>query len=106
MNLFIGTVKVIRNPRLYRIKQKIFLKMNIVLLKRKKKVYLRSVICVMKGRLAIHIFNILKKNDVIVMEGYIKIKSFQISNNYKNIKIVTMQAKKIYDLRKMVEGIV
>nr|YP_010903856.1 hypothetical protein REP96_pgp119 [Hypnea musciformis]WCH56907.1 hypothetical protein [Hypnea musciformis] len=106
MNLFISTAKVIRNPRLYRSKQKVFLKMNIVFLKRKKKVYLRSAICVIKGRLAIHMFDILNKDDIIFIEGYIKIKFLQTSNNNKNIKIVTMQAKKIYNLRKMVERIV
>nr|YP_010903656.1 hypothetical protein REP92_pgp119 [Hypnea wynnei]WCH56508.1 hypothetical protein [Hypnea wynnei] len=102
MNLFIGTGKIMSNPRLCRIKQKVFLKINIILFNKKKKMYLYSIICFIKGKLGIHLFDILKKNDIVIIEGYIKIKFEKIYHNNKSVKMVTIQAKKVYNLKRLV----
>nr|YP_010902662.1 hypothetical protein REP55_pgp119 [Hypnea nidulans]WCH54517.1 hypothetical protein [Hypnea nidulans] len=101
MNLFIGTGKIISNPRLYRIKQKVFLSMHIVLLKKNKKTYSYSTICIIKGKLAIHLFDVLKKSDIIIIEGYITVKLLKSSYNNKNIRMVIMQAKRLCNLKKI-----
>nr|YP_010902463.1 hypothetical protein REP52_pgp119 [Hypnea nidifica]WCH54318.1 hypothetical protein [Hypnea nidifica] len=102
MNLFVGTGKIISNPRIYRIKQKIFLKINIVFFKRNKKVHLYSMICFAKDKWVINLFDVLKKNDIVMVEGYLKIKSEKNFYNNKNIVIATLQAKRLYSLRKVV----
>nr|WCH55314.1 hypothetical protein [Hypnea brasiliensis] len=99
MNLFIGTGKISSNPRIYRIKQKIFLKINIVFFKRNKKVYLYPIICFVKGKLALYLFDLLKSNDIIMIEGYIKIKSQKNFYNTKDRIMAIIQAKKVYHLR-------
>nr|WCH54717.1 hypothetical protein [Hypnea edeniana] len=102
MNLFIGTGKIISNPRIYRIKQKIFLKINIVFFKRNKKVHLHSIICLAKGKLGIYLFDLLKKNDIVIIEGHMKIKSEKNFYNHKDIIIATIKVKRVYNLRRMV----
>nr|YP_010902862.1 hypothetical protein REP59_pgp118 [Hypnea flava]WCH54916.1 hypothetical protein [Hypnea flava] len=102
MNLFIGTGKIVSNPRIYRIKQKIFFKINIVFFKRNAKVHLYSIICFAKGKSGIYLFDLLKKNDIVIIEGYIKIKSKKNLYNYKNLITATIQTKKVYSFRKMV----
>nr|QCI07234.1 hypothetical protein [Hypnea pannosa] len=106
MNLFISTGKIISNPRLYRIKQKVFLKINIVFFKRKKKVHLFSIVCFVKGNLAIHLFDMLKKNDVVFIEGYIKIKPQKSYNNKKNMKIANIQIKRLSHWKKIIDRLV
>lgn len=101
MNLFIGTGKIINQPRIYRIKQKIFLKINIVFFKKNTKIHLYSVICFAKGKLGIYLFDLLKKNDSVIIEGHIKIKSVKNLYNHKDVIMATIEAKKIYNLRTM-----
>nr|WCH56108.1 hypothetical protein [Calliblepharis sp.] len=72
MNLFIGTCKIINNPRLYQSNKTIFLKMTVSLFNKKKNIYLHPITVQAKGKIGIRIFDIYKKADFIMIEGSIK----------------------------------
>nr|WCH56308.1 hypothetical protein [Hypnea sp.] len=96
MNLFVGTCRIISNPRLYCKNKKILMRTVVSLYSKKKKTYLHPVLVKAKGKIARVIFDFYKKADFVIIEGSMKVKFHKIHlAKTKNIKVITLQVKRI-----------
>lgn len=99
MNLFVFTCRVINRPRLLRYNKQSFICMKFSLCNNKKGTNFYNVVALAKDKVVSQIFEIYKKGDFIIVEGFMKIRLQRINSinkNYNTKKLVTIKINKVH----------
>nr|YP_009295692.1 conserved hypothetical plastid protein [Mastocarpus papillatus]AOL58176.1 conserved hypothetical plastid protein [Mastocarpus papillatus] len=88
MNICTITGKILKQPRLLRYNKKALTKIFICMPNNKRGVSFYNIKAHATGKIGMEIFDVYRKGDFVIIEGFINIKIKKITMNNKYIKII------------------